>query len=70
MRAVVGTAKALFGNPDLLADIFAAYRPPGLGKVTGELTKQLTEYLASLEVPVAGRVALLVRPVKDSAARA
>ena len=68
LRAVVDTAKTLFGNPELLADIFVAYRLPDFGQVTDEVTKQLIEYLVSLEVPVAGWAALLVRLVKNSAA--
>ena len=68
LRAVVDTARTLFGNPDLLADILVAFRLPDFGQVTGEVTKQLVEYLVSLEVPVAGWAALLVRLVKNSAA--
>jgi hypothetical protein len=69
LRAVTDTAKTLFGQPGLLGDIMAAFFPDvtDLGE---DLARQLAEYLAGLEIPVAGWAALLVKLVVDGSSAA
>ena len=70
LHAVADTAKALFENPNSLADIFIAFALPNFGQVSKDLAKKLVKYLVSLEVPVAGWTALLVQLVADGASAA
>jgi hypothetical protein len=70
LRAVADTAKTLFENPNLLADIFIAFALPNFGQVSHDLAEKLIKYLVSLEVPVAGWTVLLVQLVTDGASAA
>jgi hypothetical protein len=70
LHAVVGTARTLFANPALLTDIFAAFSFPTFHKVSKALAEQLAEYLAGLEIPVAGWAALLVKLVAKGSSAA
>jgi hypothetical protein len=69
LHAVIDTAKTLFAQPGLLGDIMAAFFPDvtDLGE---DLARQLAEYLAGLEIPVAGWAALLVKLVVDGSSAA
>ena len=70
LRAVGDTAKTLFENPNLLQDIFVAFALPNFGQISKDATKQLIEYVASLEVPVAGWTVLLIKLVADGSSAA
>ena len=67
LHAVIDTAKDLFARPVLLGDVAEAFIP-GLKDLSAQLAKQLGEYLAGLEIPVAGWAALLVKAVGEGSA--